>query len=259
MEQELAEVHKLRDQEKQQSALDAEEQLQALRSNLEALQQEKKQTIMALETELSQRTSELEQVKASLDESVSKEKEEYAKIEVELNALRANLEASEGEREVMSEKLEVEVERRVAELHLLQEKLDAVEREREEASQNERQELTRLQAELTALRERLDVEKEEEEAGMHAKQVLEKLWKGLYSLSSEGSEDEMVPENPAQVLHVLEARLDNLRVERQDRDVRMSQISLTIETLQGIEPVSQSACESGMSDSVVALSFSDLK
>ncbi|XP_027016601.2 golgin subfamily B member 1 [Tachysurus fulvidraco] len=221
MEQELEESHKLREQEKQQ----AEEQLQALRSNLEACVREKDQTITALEAELSQSASELERAKTSLDESVSKGKEEDA----ELTTLRASLEASERQREEVTKKLEVEVERRVAELHQLQEKLEAVEREREEASQSERQELTRVLTELESLRERLDAGKEEQ-----TKQVLEKLWKGLHSLSSEGSEVEMeVPEDPAQVLPALEARLDNLREEHQEREVRMSQISVTIETLQG--------------------------
>ncbi|XP_058273585.1 golgin subfamily B member 1 isoform X2 [Hemibagrus wyckioides] len=230
MEQELEEAHKLREQEKQQLTMQAEEQLHALRSNLEALEREKEQTIMALEAELSQRTSELDQVKASLDESVSKGKEE----DEELTTLRANLEASERQREEVTKKLEVEVERRVAELHQLQEKLDAVEREREEASQSEGEELARLQAELASLRERLDAGKEEQEAGVQAKHALQKLWKGLHSLSSEGSEVEMtIPEDPTQVLPVLEASLDNLRAEHQERDVRMSQISVTIETLQG--------------------------
>ncbi|KAK2832102.1 hypothetical protein Q7C36_015564 [Tachysurus vachellii] len=221
MEKELEESHKLREQEKQQ----AEEQLQALRSNLEACEREKEQTIMTLEAELSQSASELQRVKTSLDESVSKGKGEDA----ELTTLRANLEASERQREEVTKKLEVEVERRVAELHQLQEKLEAVEKEREEALQSEREELTRLLTELESLRERLDAGKEEQ-----AKQVLEKLWKGLHSLSSEGSEVEVeVPEDPAQVLTVLEARLDNLREEHQEREVRMSQISVTIETLQG--------------------------
>lgn len=237
MEQELAEAHKLTEQEKQQSATHAEEQLQALRSNLEALEKEKEKTIMALQAELSQRTSELDQAKASLDERDRKGKEEEACIEAELTTLRANLEASERHREEVTKKLEVEVERRVAELHLLQEKLDAVEREREEASQSEREELTQLQTELASLRERLDAGTVEQEAGVQAKQALEKLWKGLQSLSSEGSDVEMaVPEDPAQVLPVLETRLDNLRAEHLEREERMSQISIAIETLQGIEP-----------------------
>lgn len=234
MEEELAEAHKLREQEKEQSAMRSEEQLQALRSSLEALEKEKEQTTAVLEAELSRRMSELDRVKASLDESISKGKEEDARVQAELTTLRADLEASERQREVVTKKLEVEVERRVAELHLLQEKLDAVERERQEASQSERDELTRLQTELASLRGRLDSGKEEQEAGVHAKQALEKLWKGLHSLSSEGSEVEMtVPEDPAQVLPVLEARLDILRAEHHEREVRMSQISVTIETLQG--------------------------
>lgn len=237
MEEELAEAHKLREQEKEQSAMHTEEQLHALRSSLEALEKEKEQTVTVLEAELSRRMSELDRVKASLDESISKGKEEDARVQAELTTLRADLEASERQREEVTKKLEVEVERRVAELHLLQEKLDAVERERQEASQSERDELTRLQTELASLRGRLDAGKEEQEAGVHAKQALEKLWKGLHSLSSEGSEIEMtVPEDPAQVLPVLEARLDNLREEHQEREVRMSQISVTIETLQGMEP-----------------------
>lgn len=234
MEEELAEAHKLREQEKEQSAMHTEEQLHALRSSLEALEKEKEQTVTVLEAELSRRMSELDRVKASLDESISKGKEEDARVQAELTTLRADLEASERQREEVTKKLEVEVERRVAELHLLQEKLDAVERERQEASQSERDELTRLQTELASLRGRLDAGKEEQEAGVHAKQALEKLWKGLHSLSSEGSEVDMtVPEDPAQVLPVLEARLDNLREEHQEREVRMSQISVTIETLQG--------------------------
>ncbi|KAI5626025.1 golgin subfamily B member 1 [Silurus asotus] len=230
MEQELAEVHKLREQEKEQSSAQAEEQLQALRS---ALEREKEQTKMVLEAELSLKTSELEQVKASLDEHLSKEKEEDSTMGAELRTLRADLEASEKQRQEVTEKLEIEVERRVDELHHLQEKLDEVEREREEAMRTEREELERLQMELMSLRQRLDTEKEEQEAGVRAKQALEKLWKGLHSLSSEGSEVETdVPGDPTQVLHVLEARLDDMRAEHQERDQRMTQISVTIETLQ---------------------------
>lgn len=237
MEQELAEAHKPREQENEQSALHAEEQLQALTSKLEALEKEKEQTVTALETELSQKTSELDRVKASLDESINKEKEEDARVEAELSTLRANLKASERQREEVTKELGVEVEHRAAELHLLQEKLDMVEKERDEASQSEREELTWLRMELASLRDTMHAGKEGQEAGVQAKHALEKLWKGLHSLSSEGSEmDLAIPEDPVQVLPVLEARLENLRAEHQEREVRMSHISVTVETLQGREP-----------------------
>ncbi|KAI4888823.1 hypothetical protein NFI96_023933, partial [Prochilodus magdalenae] len=242
MELELAESRRLREEERQQLAC-SEEQLGALRASLETAEKEREQAITAVEAELARRSSELDEVKARLEaveqekeQSVEKEKEVEAGIEAELTNLRASLEASERQREEVTKKLEVEVESRVAELHSLQEKLDAVEKEREEALKGEREELTRLQMELANLRERLDAGRGEQEVGLQAMQALEKLWKGLHSLtgSEEESEVEMsIPADPAQVLPVLEARLDNLRVEQREREVRMSQITVTLETLQG--------------------------
>ncbi|KAL6459803.1 hypothetical protein MHYP_G00315620 [Metynnis hypsauchen] len=239
MEQELAESCRLREEEKQQLA-SSEEQLGALRASLETSEKEREQAITAVEAELARRSSELDEVRARLnavqqekEQRVEKRKEAEAGIEAELTNLRASLEDSERQREEVTKKLEVEVESRVAELHRLQEKLDVVEREREEASKGEGEELTRLQTELTSLRERLDAGREEQEVGL---QALEKLWKGLHSLtgSDGGTEVEMsIPADPAQVIPVLEARLDSLRAEQQEREVRMSQITVTLETLQG--------------------------
>ncbi|TTN49601.1 Golgin subfamily B member 1 [Bagarius yarrelli] len=226
MKQQLEGAQELREQEKQQLALHAEEQLQALRSNLEALEKEKERIITTLETELSQKTSELDRVKASQDESVGKGQEE----DLKLSTLRANLKASEKQRKELMKNLEVEVERRSADLHQLQEKFDAVEKEKEEALQRESEATTRLQMELMSLKEMLA----EQKAGVQAKQALETLWKRLYSLSSEEFKVETdVPEDPEQILCALETRLDNLRAEHRKREVQMSQVSDTIETLQG--------------------------
>uniref|UniRef100_A0A3B4DNZ9 Golgin B1 n=2 Tax=Pygocentrus nattereri TaxID=42514 RepID=A0A3B4DNZ9_PYGNA len=239
MEQELAESCRLREEEKQQLA-SSEEQLGTLRASLETSEKKREQAITAIEAELARRSSELDEVKARLntveqekEQLVEKRKEAETGTEAELTDLRASLEDSERQREEVTKKLEVEVENRVAELHSLQEKLYVVEREREEASKGEREELIRLQTELTSLREKLDAGREEQEVGL---QALEKLWKGLHSLtgSDGGTEVEMsIPADPSQVVPVLEARLDNLRAEQQEREVHMSQITVTLETLQG--------------------------
>lgn len=244
MELELAEALKQREHERQ-LASHSLEQLETLRTSLENTEMEKEQAVAALEAELVSRSSELDQVRTRLEsvereeeENVEKGRETEAGIEVEITNLRAKLEASERQREEVTKKLEVEVESRVAELHCLQEKLVALEREREETSKGEREELTRLQIELASLREKLDAGREVQEDGFQAMQALEKLWKGLHSLTgSDGVEEEMsIPANPAQVLSILETRLDNLRAEQQAREVRMSQITLTLETLQGKQP-----------------------
>ncbi|XP_072530207.1 uncharacterized protein golgb1 [Salminus brasiliensis] len=235
MELELAEARKLREEERKQLA-SSEEQLGALRASLETSEKEREQAI----SELVRSSTELEEVKARLEavemKKEKEEEEESAGIEAELTDLKASLEASERQREELTKKLEVEVERQVAELHHLQEKLDVVEREREEASRGEREEMTRLQTELAALRERLDAGREEQEVGLQAMQALEKLWKGLHSLTGgeEAVEGEIsIPADPVQVLPVLEARLDKLRAEQQEREVRVCQVTLTLETLQG--------------------------
>ncbi|KAG9280484.1 golgin subfamily B member 1 isoform X1 [Astyanax mexicanus] len=243
MELELTESHRLREEDRKQ-LVSSEQQLETLRASLEALENEREQAVSSVEAELVRRSSELEEVRARL-ERVEKEQSESAEsekeaeegikagMEAELASLRTSLEASETQREEVTRTLEVEVERRVAELNHLQEKLDTVDREREEAWQVEREEITRLQVEMKSMRERLDAGREEQEAGMKAKQALEKLWRGLHSLTgSDGEEEGSIPVDPAQVLPVLEARLDHLREELQEREGRMSQITLTLETLQ---------------------------
>ncbi|XP_066525017.1 golgin subfamily B member 1 [Hoplias malabaricus] len=237
MELELAESRKLRDEERQQ-LISSEEQLKALRSSLETAEKEREQAIAAVETELGLRRSELEETREKL-QTMGEEKEEtdkkWKETEAEINKLRESLEASERHKEELTNKLEQELESRVSELHRFQEKLSLEEKEREEMTKGEREELSRLQTELSNLRERLDTGKEEQEAGLQAIQALEKLWKRFHILTGPDEEKESqlsIPTDPVQILSVLESRMEFLRAEQQERELHMSQITVTMKSLQ---------------------------
>ncbi|XP_062853113.1 golgin subfamily B member 1 [Trichomycterus rosablanca] len=209
MEQELAQTQRLREEERQQWTIQTQEQLQSLRASLE---NEREEAMTNLQAELTQRSSELDQARAKLEEISGRETEADANAEAELARLRSGLGDSEIRCEELRKELELQVENRAAELH-------RVENEKEEQSRGEREEMTRLQTEL----------REEQEAGTRAKRALEKLWTGIRSLTGgdEGrDEDVMVPDDPAQMLLLLEARMEN------PREGRMSQVDLAIEDLQ---------------------------
>ncbi|XP_076845839.1 uncharacterized protein golgb1 [Brachyhypopomus gauderio] len=242
LEQELAEARTL-GEERQQLASRAEEQLGVLKASLEASEKESLQNISALEAELVRRNSELDDVRARLaaveierEESAERGKTMEASTEAELTNLRESLDVSERQREELKKKLEVEVESCRGQLHNLQEKLNAVEKEKEEALKNKGDEFAHLEMELVSLRERRDAGTEEQEAGLQTKQALEILWKGLHSLTEGHEEHEghaCIPEDPAQVLLVLEAQLGNLKVHQQEREAGISQMTFTLETLKG--------------------------
>ncbi|XP_051974254.1 golgin subfamily B member 1-like [Xyrauchen texanus] len=212
-----------------------------MEARLEASESEREQTITAINAELLKKMTELDELRETLAaeerERLETVQERQTSFETELAKLQTCLQVAEKQKEEMTKKLEVEVASRVEELHHLQEKLDEVEREREEGSKSERDQLAQMQNELEFLRERLGATKEEQEAGLQAKDALEKLWRGIHSLMTVEEEvDIYIPADPAQILEVLpalEARLGNIRAEQQESQMRMSQISLTLQSLQG--------------------------
>ncbi|XP_030632821.1 golgin subfamily B member 1 [Chanos chanos] len=245
MEQELREATRVKEEERQQWAqqLDkTEAELGALKDRLEASERDREEALKKLEAEIEKRVSEQEELRETLSH-VGRERDLWMEkgkdAETELAILRANLETSQKEKEEITKRLEIEVENRVAELQELQQKLESMEREREEGSKEEGEELAQLQMELASLRERLDTEKEEQGTGLKAKEALQKLWKGLHSLTgadAEGEEETSIPTDPTQylaVLPALEARLDKLKVEEEEREARMAQVNLSLDSLQG--------------------------
>uniref|UniRef100_A0A671L4J2 Golgin subfamily B member 1-like n=1 Tax=Sinocyclocheilus anshuiensis TaxID=1608454 RepID=A0A671L4J2_9TELE len=214
----------------------------SLETRLETTESEKEQTISALNAELLKKTTELDELREKLSaeerESLEMLQERQIRFETELANLQACLEVAENQKEEMTKKLEVEVASRMEELHQLQEKLNEVERAREEESKSERDRLAQMQNEFESLRETLDANKEEQKAGLQAKDALEKLWRGIQILTTAGeAEVEIsIPTDPAQFLEVLpalEARLNNLTDEQQESQACMSQITLTLQSLQG--------------------------
>uniref|UniRef100_A0A9J7Y854 Golgin B1 n=1 Tax=Cyprinus carpio carpio TaxID=630221 RepID=A0A9J7Y854_CYPCA len=214
----------------------------SLEARLETTESEKEQTISALNAELLKKTSELVELREKLSaeerESLETLQERQITFETKLTNLQACLEVAESQKEQMTKKLEVEVASRMEERHHLQEKLNEVERAREEESKSERDRLAQMQNELESLRETLDANKEEQKAGLQAKDALEKLWRGIQNLTTPGEAamEISIPTDPAQFLEVLpclEARLSNLTDEHQESQACMSQITLTLQSLQG--------------------------
>ncbi|XP_039524149.1 golgin subfamily B member 1 isoform X1 [Pimephales promelas] len=214
----------------------------SLEARLETTESEKEQNIIALNAELMRKTTELDELREKLSaekrEQLETLQERQTSFETELANLQACLEVTEKQKEEMTKKLEVELASRMEELQRLQEKLEEVERAREEESQSERDHLAQMQNELESLRETLDASKEEHKAGLQTKDALEKLWRGIRSLITTGeAEVELsIPTDSAQFLEVLpalESRLSNITDEQQESQARMSQITLTLQSLQG--------------------------
>ncbi|KAI2665336.1 Golgin subfamily B member 1 [Labeo rohita] len=214
----------------------------SLEARLETTECEKEQTINALNAELLKKTTELDELREKLSaeerERLETLQERQTKFETELANLQACLEVAEKQKEEMTKKLEVEAANRMEELHQLQEKLNEVERGREEQSKSERDHLAQMQNEIESLRETLDANKEEQKASLQAKDALEKLWRGIQNLTTAGEAavEVSIPTDPAQFLEVLpalEAQLSNLKDEQQESQTSLSQITLTLQSLQG--------------------------
>ncbi|KAF4114554.1 hypothetical protein G5714_004777 [Onychostoma macrolepis] len=214
----------------------------SLEARSETTESEKEQTISALNAELLKKTTELDELREQLSaeerESLETLQERQVRFETELTNLQACLEVAENQKEEMAKKLEVEVASHMEELHHLQEKLKEVERAREEESESERDRLVEMKNELESLRETLDANKEEQKAGLQAKDALEKLWRGIHNLTTavEAEVEMSIPTDPAQFLELLpalEARLSNLTDEQQESQTCMTNITLTLQSLQG--------------------------
>ncbi|XP_073693899.1 uncharacterized protein golgb1 [Garra rufa] len=214
----------------------------SLEARLETTESETEQTISALNSELLKKTTELDELREKLlaeeRERLESLQERHTKFETELANLQACLDVAEKQKEELTKKLEVEVASRMEELHQLQEKLNEVEKAREEESKSERDHIEQMQNELESLRETVDANKEEQTASLQAKDALEKLWRGITNLTTAGeAEVEIsIPTEPAQFLEVLpalEAQLSNLKDEQQESQTHLSEITLSLQSLQG--------------------------
>ncbi|XP_065124496.1 uncharacterized protein golgb1 isoform X2 [Paramisgurnus dabryanus] len=219
-------LEKLRDRE-----TSFETQLANMRADLEARletsENERERTINALNAELLKKTTELDELRDKLaNEDREKQetlKERQASFETELANLQACLEAAEKQKEEMANKLETVIASHMEEVHHLQEKLDEVERERVERSNSEQAYFAQVQNELESLRVRLDISEEDKKAGEQAKDMLEKLWRGLQSLttSTETEAEISIPTDPAQFLEIiptLEAQFGDLKAKQQESE-----------------------------------------
>lgn len=250
MEQELADVGRLREEEKQQWAqLTAQTQteLGSLRASLEVSEGQREEAMARLESEAQQRAAETEELRAKLAaEGMEKEKNDTFKSE--LVALRASLEMALGEREEVMRTMEDHVQARDAELAVLRERLVAAEREKEEGMRREGEEVQRLEEELAALRKSLESGKETQDAGVQLKETLGELWRRLQSLTTGSverlAEDEeraamaaaSIPSDPAEclaALQALEAMMERLRAEREEREAQLDQVTVSMSSLRG--------------------------
>lgn len=223
MEQELAEAVKQREEERRQwdergSRADAE--LAALRISLEASEKQSVEVAMQ-ESELAC----LREAEHVSREALEKEKMEVARLErelalmkeAELAAVQASRDASERDRE--------EIVRLESELALMR---DAVERASHDASEREKSEV-----------EKLALLKEEHENAQEKGQILAEIWRRLQPLAAEdvqGAEELTSPADLSLLLHTvqsIEAQLTRLKDERSESQEHCSELTHTMETLQG--------------------------
>ncbi|KAK2892658.1 hypothetical protein Q8A67_012646 [Cirrhinus molitorella] len=174
MELELAEARKLREEERQQWAMHAEEQLQALRARLEASDSEREQTTNSLNAELLKKTTEMDEMRAKF-ESAEREKEETLEklkenengFEAELAKLKVGLEArletSESEREqtistltISVTQLNAELLKKTTELDEMRAKLESGQREKEEMLERMKERDTSFEEELANMKVSLE-------------------------------------------------------------------------------------------------------
>ncbi|XP_051976472.1 golgin subfamily B member 1 [Xyrauchen texanus] len=159
MELELAEAQRLREEERQQSIMQTDEEMQALRTRLDASDNEKDQTINALNSELLKKTTELEKMRAKLEDE-EREKverlEKYREIETTFKTeladmqacFEARLERSESERNQTINALNSELLKKTTELEKMRAKLEDEEREKVERLEKYREIETTFKTEL---------------------------------------------------------------------------------------------------------------
>lgn len=248
MEQELAEVGRVREEEKQQWAqrmAQTQDELGSLKASLEASERQREEAVVRLESEAQQWAAETEELRATLA-AAGLEREKNDTFKAELVALRASLEVALGEREEVMKTMEEHAEARDAELAVLRERLAAAEREKEEGMRREGEEVQRLEEELAALRKSLESGQETQDAGVQLKETLGELWRRLYSLTTgpvkglvEDEERAAVPSFPSDpaeclaALQALEAMMQRLRAEREEREAQLDQVTVSMVSLRG--------------------------
>ncbi|XP_076152832.1 uncharacterized protein golgb1 [Alosa pseudoharengus] len=249
MEQELADVCRQREEERQQwtqHVAQTQVELGALRAGLESSERQREEAAARQETEAQQRAAEMEELRAQLA-AAGTERENNNGFKGELVALRASLEFALGEREEVMRTMEEHAEARDAELVMLRERLTVAETEKEERVRREGEEVQRLEVELAALRKSLEAGKETQGEGVQLKDTLGQLWRRLHSLTAgpvEGlaEEDEgaaaasSIPSDPAEclaALQALEAMMQRLRSEREEREAQLDQVTVSMASLRG--------------------------
>ncbi|TRY92411.1 hypothetical protein DNTS_007197 [Danionella cerebrum] len=214
----------------------------SLEARLETSESEKERVSTALNAELQQNTIEMNGLREKLAnqerERLEVLEERQASFERELASLRACLEVSEKQKEQMAKELEEEGARHKEEMQNLQGKLDEVERLRAEESKSEKDRFAQTESELVYLKDTLDACQEEQKSALLSREVLEKLWMGIRTLttSAEEAADISIPTDSLQFLEVLPAlqtRMSNLVEEQQEKEGRIAQITLILQSLQG--------------------------
>lgn len=196
MEQELAEASKLREEERQRWAEQAEE-LAALRTALQAQDGERAEAAARQESEL-----------VSLREAERSSQEEVARLERELalskDAELAAVQASERDR---------------AEVTRLESELAATREADVHAAERERSEVEKLEREVASLRD-----------------GQEDVWRHLRTLAADGVEEALAPADPSLILDTVQSiktRLMTLKEKQTESQDRCTELASTMETLQG--------------------------
>ncbi|XP_039997618.1 golgin subfamily B member 1 isoform X2 [Xiphias gladius] len=226
MEQELAEVVKLREEERQQwaeQAGKADVELAALRTSLEALERER--------TEVARQESELVSLREAehvSQEALEKEKMEVAKLERELALMKqAELAAVQTSHDA-SERDRAEIARLESELASMRE--TAV-RASQDALEKEKSEVDKLEGELASL-------KEEQKDAQKKSEILAEVWRHLQALALD--DVQAAEENPVPVdlslfldtVQSIDTQITRLKDKQSDSEEHSAELTHTMETLQ---------------------------
>lgn len=227
MEQELAEVVKLREEERQQwaeQAGKADVELAALRTSLEALERER--------TEVERQESELVSLREAehvSQEALEKEKMEVAKLERELALMKqAELAAVQTSHDA-SERDRAEIARLESELASMRE--TAV-RASQDALEKEKSEVDKLEGELASL-------KEEQKDAQKKSEILAEVWRHLQALALD--DVQAAEENPIPVdlslfldtVQSIDTQITRLKDKQSESEEHSAELTHTMETLQG--------------------------
>lgn len=228
MEQDLTEAVKLREEERRQWAEQtsrADAELAALRANLEILEKDR--------MEEAKQQSELVSLREAERVNLEMEKVEVARLEAELALMKeAELAAIQAHKDA-SERFKAGMAQLESELASVREAESAAVRAQQDTLEREKSEVEILEKELVTLRE-------ERESMQNKGEILGEVWRRLCSLTVENLPEEIPDPDPAdpsvllEAVQFVESYLTGLKDECTERSDRCTQLTHTLETLQGM-------------------------